>query len=644
MRRQTWIVVFTLGLVMPGAAASDLRPSWECLPPETSFMVRLPGLSTFGKAIQERTKFGAVVLSPKRLGGLWETLGAIKDEAGLGPLESVEEELKKYGLSPDDIAHVWEGECGLGIVSPDKDGKRKFVTVLGWIEPGAEVAGKLLAAIHKGLEEQADDEHGPRRVDLELAGQAVTSIITSVREVDLEELDFSEDPDDEGIEAKIERIAKADRVKVGEQHTFAAVVGSRLLFGSAQLPIAKEDREADAPPDAEDARGVFAAFLDAHAGGGEPAIAAALREPAIAGASLPGLPLIEMVFMPKVLFDAADTIYPGFRAQLATVGIDDIGSIVMRQSFDEGRWKANLAMTLPTPRHGLLEMLDQPCDAAEVPAFVTRDVAEFAQLSLDLGAAYTSVRQLLLAQAEGEQVANMFSVADMQSQAWLGVDVATVLSGLGSRHWFLSFPPQVADVVAKARAADENGGESSPVLDRLAAVWQIADEGPYGKLLGRLAQLAGGGQLVEEQGFKGVRIPGGAAFFVGRGHLVMAVGEGVLEKTLAAIRTPPQGETSLRESDVPRRAAELLPARPARGYGVSDATRTGGSLGMLRDLAEATEPDDIEDESLRGVFVGLKELLPSAREMEGMFGIGTTLIRMTDDGLLYETVWEMPAP
>jgi hypothetical protein len=631
-------------MVMPWAVAADQRPSWECLPAETSFMVRLPGIATFWKTIQERTKFGAIALSPQRLEGLWKSMATIKDDAGLGPLESFEEELAKYGLAPDDIAKVFDGECGAGIVSPDKDGKRKFVTVLGWIEPGEEVAGKLLAAVHQGLDEQADDDHGPRRFDLELAGHTVTAIVSPVREIDLDRLDFEGDIDEETVEARLEEIAKAEMKKVGEQHTFIAAVGGRLLIGSARLPSDEAAGEADAPPGADDARAIFAAFLEAHAGGGEPAIAAALREPAIAAASLPGLPLIEMVFMPKVLFDAADNVYPGFRNQLATVGIDDIGSVVLRQNFDDGRWRATMAMTLPTPRHGLLEILDQPCDASEVPAFVTREVAEFAQLSLDLGAAYKTVRQLLLAQAEGEQVANMFSVADMQSQAWLGVDVATVLSGLGSRHWFLSFPPQVAEVLAKARAADENGEETTPVVDRLAAVWQVADEGPYEKLIGRLAQLAGGGQLEEEQGFKGVRIPGAAAFYVGRGHVVMAVGDGVLEKTLAAIRTPPQGDMSLRESDVPKRAAELMPARPARGYGVSDATRTGGTLGMLRDLAASMEPDDIEDDSMRGLFVAFKELLPSAREMEGMFGIGATLIRMTDDGLLYETAWEMPAP
>jgi hypothetical protein len=30
--------------------------------------------------------------------------------------------------------------------------------------------------------------------------------------------------------------------------------------------------------------------------------------------------------------------------------------------------------------------------------------------------------------------------------------------------------------------------------------------------------------------------------------------------------------------------------------------------------------------------------------MEGMFGVGATLLRMTDDGLVYETAWEMPPP
>jgi hypothetical protein len=30
--------------------------------------------------------------------------------------------------------------------------------------------------------------------------------------------------------------------------------------------------------------------------------------------------------------------------------------------------------------------------------------------------------------------------------------------------------------------------------------------------------------------------------------------------------------------------------------------------------------------------------------MEGMFGVGASVLRMTDDGLVLESAWEMPAP
>ncbi len=649
MRRQTWIVVLALGMAMPCAAASDLRPSWECLPADTAFMVRVPGLAAFWKMIQTRTKFGSVALGPKRLEGLWQVLANLKDDTGDSSLDDFEESLKKYGLATDDLSRVLDAELGGGLVLRKREGLEPLAMILTWIEPGDEVAGKLLAALRQRLEESADEENGDKRVDLELAGHDVTMVIESVIQLDVGDIDLPDDSefDEAAIDALVERFKDAKARKTGERHSFVTAMGGRLLVGVVLTNFKGAEANADDAASSDEVRRIFAMFLEAHSGGGEPPLAAVLREPGMAAAMLPGMPLVELVASPQVVFDAltaqTKTDQAAVRGRLAAFGTDDLGGIVMRHAFDDGRWRATMAMTMPSPRHGLLAILDQPCDASEVPAFVTRETSEFNQISLDLGAAYKTVQQLLIAQAEGEQVANIFSVADMQSQAWLGIDVATVLSGLGTRHWFLSFPPQVAEAMAKARAADEDGEEASPIVDRLAAVWQVADDAAYLKLVGRLAQLAGG-QLEEEQGFKGVRIPGGAAFYVGRGHMVMAVGEGTLEKTLAAIRTPPQGDVSLRESNVPRRAAEILPARPARLYGVSDSTRTGGTLGMLRDLAAAMEPDDIDDDSMRRVFVAFKELLPSAREMEGMFGIGSTLLRMTDDGLLYETAWEMPAP
>ena len=30
--------------------------------------------------------------------------------------------------------------------------------------------------------------------------------------------------------------------------------------------------------------------------------------------------------------------------------------------------------------------------------------------------------------------------------------------------------------------------------------------------------------------------------------------------------------------------------------------------------------------------------------LSGMFGVGGTVLRMTDDGIVFETVWELPPP
>jgi hypothetical protein len=46
----------------------------------------------------------------------------------------------------------------------------------------------------------------------------------------------------------------------------------------------------------------------------------------------------------------------------------------------------------------------------------------------------------------------------------------------------------------------------------------------------------------------------------------------------------------------------------------------------------------------RELLAKLQPLLPSAAEMEGMFGASTSLLEATDTGLSYRSAWEMPAP
>lgn len=634
------------------AAAVDVRPSWECLPPETAVMIRLPRPAEFVETLRTATRFGAVMLRADRLEGLWRLCVDSSRSAGDGPVDW-EAALRKYDLSAADLVACCAGDLGAGLVVRPRDGLPPLVMLLAWAEPGEETAGRLLAAVRRRLEEAAGEADGPRprRIDLELAGHEVVSAIVPVMGIDMRDVDLEGLADESagGGDARLEdRLRTARRVQTGETHAYHAVLGGRLLYATTLPLAAVGDGSAVAGDFAstsggDEARDVFASFLAAHAGGGDAALAAVLGEPVLAATAPPGLTLMEVVVVPRRIVAAAGA-GADLERGLARVGIDDLGVVAWRQAFDAGRWRSTVAASLPAPRHGALALLDQPCDGCDMPPFVSREVVEFMQVSLDLGRAFAGIRELLLADGDAEQLANMFSVADVQATAWLGADVATLLSGLGSRHWVVSFPPRIGEALRQAREAAAGGGDriDVPGADRVAVVWQVEDEEPIRRLLDRLAALTGG-DVREEQGFRGVRLPGGGAVYVGRGHLVLAVGAGTLDKVLAAIRNPPAGDLSWRESDALRRARQLIDQPPARLFGVSDATRTGGGLGMIRELVAALEPDDVVPAARDSLAAGQK-LLPTGAEMEGLFGVGATVLRMTDDGLLLESAWEMPPP
>ncbi|MFM9059033.1 MAG: hypothetical protein ACKOSQ_07915, partial [Planctomycetaceae bacterium] len=320
----------------------------------------------------------------------------------------------------------------------------------------------------------------------------------------------------------------------------------------------------------------------------------------------------------------------------------DLGPVALRQSFDDGRMRQGIFVTLPAPRAGLLRILEQEFAAAEVPSFVTSEVVDFTQISLDLAQVYRTIKEFALAEG-GEQAANMFTTAEVQAEAWLGIGLEPMLANIGSRHWILTYPSQVAAAIQEARRNREGGtGAPAPDANRVAFAWKLADDAPVGAVLPKIAALAQA-QVVEEQGFQGLRLPGGVSVFAGQGYLVVAMGGDALEKTLAGIRNPPAGAGSLRESDVPAKGAELVGLGPCRMFSVGDSQRTGGMLGELREVVTAMVPDDVEDR-YRDILAKAQALVPPAEEMQGMFGVGATIMEVTDAGVAVRSAWEMPAP
>jgi len=662
-------MVCTVAVPAGGAAgrAAEPRPSWECLPDDTAVMIRLPRPAAFLETLRARTKFGALVLGADRL----QRARALAIEAwggtteGRGSLEDLERQLATVGLEVKDLEAAFAGDMGYGIVVRPRDDDLPPVTIaLAWMEPGEQVAERMVAAFQRMLEDQADDEAPPQRVDLEMAGHQVTWVKRPVLRADLGEVKFEGDLDPERLaelrKEIAERAKQAPKVTVGTLHVFIARIGGRLIAGQTLPPApdvrvgvqgvkvdvnterAADDDDLDRISGTDEARDIFARFLAAHATADGAPLADILQAPAVRAALPGGETLADVVLDPRpVLASAAAD--GGMARRLAALGIADVGPAALRLTFDGGRLRQGTFITLPAPRTGLTRILDQDCDAADVPSFVTSEAVDFTQISLDLASAYRTIKDFAVAEW-GEQATNMFMTAEMQAQGWLGLELEAMLRNLGSRHWVISYPTRVAAALEEARRNRAQGGAAvSPSIDRLAVAWKLTDEAPVLALLPKIAALAQT-QVVEEQGFQGVRLPGGSAsVFVGQGHLVVGMGGDALEKTLAGIRNPPADAASLRESDVPRRAAELVGLEPSRLFSIGDASRTGGMLGELREAVMAMLPDEIDEEN-RDLLAKLQALMPSAEDMQGMFGVGATIVEVNDAGIAIKSAWEMPPP
>lgn len=642
--------------------AAELRPSWDCLPEATVAAVRMPQAADVLRAVRDRTKFGSTLLSAARLEKIQAAFAAAAEDSGVD--EGLGDWLAKHGLSQDDLKAMAAGDMGLGLVMPPPDdGAPTARMLLGWLEPGVEQAGRLLAAVKQLQEESRDEPHPTKRVDLELAGREVLWLVSPLMRPDLAGLDLEADDGDKAAELQRQiaaRVKEGKLVQYAESNLFLCLIDGRMLVGmslpdaggAGQVQLVAKDgnvgvtitgqpggagsgtNERDWEAQAESAKGIFERYLAAHGESGDSPLATALQTPGMQEVLPAGLPLMEMVLRPRTLLAAlgkAEMWVPG------QVGLDQLGPLAWRQSLDDGTMRSGIFIALPTPRSGLMEILDQPCDDAEIPSFATAETIDLTQISLDLGAVYTTVKQVATA-GGNEQVQNMFNAAEAQTLGLIGAELPKLLSSLGSRHWIVSYPPRIAEALAAAKQARD----AAPTSSRFALVWQVEDEAPFAKILQRLAPLAGG-ELQEEQGFRGLRLPSGAAISLGHRHLLLTVGDDTLEKTMAAVRNPPAAAASLRESDSVRRIRDLLPLPACRAFGISESSKTGGVLGAMRELVAGLAPEDVPDES-RKLLAAVQPLLPSAAEMEGVFGVGGWTLEANDRGVAVRSVWEMPAP
>src|SRR5258708_7972368 len=101
------VLFFSVGLVAGRGVAVD-RPSWQSVPEETLFIVRVPGLTQFIDALKARTKLGAVVTAEQR----WIDFRKLLEHEAGNDWRKLTAAYEKIGVTVDELWKAASGEIG----------------------------------------------------------------------------------------------------------------------------------------------------------------------------------------------------------------------------------------------------------------------------------------------------------------------------------------------------------------------------------------------------------------------------------------------------------------------------------------------------------------------------------------------------
>jgi len=634
--------------------AQSMSSTWECLPNETVVAVRIPDGVAFAEAIVRGTKFGAVLFSEQRQAAVMKLL----ESSDSGEWSEFQEQLKEYGLSLDDIVQLLARESGYAVLMCGEEEQEPVFAGLGWLEPGEDLATRVVEAVAKGIEEQDDAEHPITRVDLKLADYPVMQLRVPSIGVEYDE-DFQlgddySDLSEQEQEAAWEEAHEAWQESAVESITYRTVLvsrlGGRLLFAHSYQG---HDQEAAAAVAADELSAVFGQLLVAHAGGTGGFVTRVGDDPGVARVlALDGLAVLEVLGDVKPLVGVLRATAPSsVKAEqvVRIMGLDDLGPFAVRSALDGSQWHTRIAVAAPAPRQGLLGLLDQEALAMDPPSWVPASTVRYQQWSFDLGKAYAIIKEEVMREFPG-QAAAAFAMAEAQVQEFAQASLPEVLSSLGNRHIGLSFGIDPAD----PGEGDQLGTE------RTAIVWRVSDEQVWSQLMKAVAPFvasAEGFEFAEEQGFSGWRLKQAAhegGLFLGKGYLVLAYGSGVLETMLSSLNNPPTGPDALRGTKIYAEAGSMLDLQPGLGVEITDGNRYAAMLHrwlgrLLRQREKMLESHgDIQragggDNGQLGIALA-QAIMPSKQEIEGMMGVIVGRWEVNEDGVFGSTAQEMPAP
>ena len=636
-------------IVLPAdfVSAEPEHSAWQCLPEETVFAARIPNGSQFGEALVKNTKLGTLLFSEKNKAELINVLEQIGEE-----WEDFQQSLEEFGLSTDDLIQILAGDSGFALLVENETGDQPRPSSLAWIGPGEELTGRAFEILSKVIASQEDAAHPIRRLDLEIADRPVMQLqipsegVKYDKEFDMGDMEgLSKEERREAWKEAYDEVQES-RVEIVKYRTLLVCpLGGRILLAFGSRAVLEEDLDEQS----DMVGSLLGKWLAAHESG-DGGFVSRLEEEAIVNRTmaLEGVSGLELLVDFQALVQLANTLtesQPGagdaWNKAAQLLGLEGVGSGAMKLALDGTQLRSALSISIPSPRTGLMVMLDQEPIPAEPPAWVPASAVRYAHLSFDLGKFFGTLKEELT-KAFPDRADQWFQMADMQVNSFAKTGLEELLDSIDSRHSLVSFGIDKDAFVSEDGKPDE----------KRALVWSIEEETLWSRLLDAMKPFAtmANAEASEQQGYRGFRIKNErieGGLMLGKGYLVLGIGAEVLETTIASLNNPPSSDDSFRASEIYERASNLLDLQPCMGLEVTNGSRYMSDLWRVMEyqFKEVEEEyADYEDEDEQEIAELLWKLIPNADEVEEIFGVIVTSFEVNEDGLYLGSVTELPAP
>ncbi|MCA9130356.1 MAG: hypothetical protein KDB22_24880 [Planctomycetales bacterium] len=599
---------------------------WDSLPDTTLGAARVLGNEQLITRFREETKFGAVLFSSERTETLAEAIRTFLSQYA----EDLNDKLDQYEIELTELPAIFAGESGVALLAADQSAPDSSCVAI-WLNPGPEMSQRLWDALELWLDENADDESEIQVIEVEVGGARALNIQWPTYEYIFED-------DDE--EAQFE-LNYQNWLLVQQEGRLIAVTGN-----SACEPESVDDHTqwlsdilVDLLQPVATMSGRFAQM--ARIAGGESALGQDEDLFFEVAGDIGQLVEWSREFVPEEEI-------PEVNKALQLFDVDSIRSMVMRITLGEQIMRTFVTVDWPEPRSGIPKILGQNQAPIAPPAWIPASVVSYSQFNFDLANAYRTIHQEIL--AAFPEAAPGFQMAEDQTRAVTKHTIEEILASLGQTAYSIQLPLDLTNLDV------ELIDDESAVQEPTALVWQLKDEALWKDLMRILGGFAPMMNMepTDEQGFTGFRLNNGliqGGIVIGRGQLVFAVGEEMLETVLVKINNPPRGTAAFRNSELFEQAGRLTEFRPVTTIEVSDGNRVfktaRDALLMMSTQFAADEEvfDDSEDSEMSETFVdALITLLPDDDEVENILGVVVTELLVDERGLTLHSINELPPP